>query len=528
MKLSEYMPEIPALANQITSLNEQIGLLQLMKAGQTSSTPSIGLEGVINSHLKNQMQYREQMATELQTIAMNVEEIRAPINHITSEVFRRGFEFAALHDKADKEQLEEFQSFMKSCNGFGQSLEEVLRMFHTDVNILDDAFLFMAKDYMVDDDGTITSKVSEIRRLNPSLVEFDLDGEGHPKNAHFICIVHREVIEDTPGKCTDPNCQLDLHPAMYYYKKKSGGILYLLDSEVIHISKFNPSETYGWSPVMTIFEKALTLIGMDKMLYRYFYERRAPSSMLMVHTSDAESLRREREHIAAQVKMAPSFIPMVAVNNQDGRGRTELVRLFHTLQEMDYLPVKNEIRERIAAMWGVSPAWQGAPDAFGGLSTQTQQLVVMSRVVEGDQALFHSKVFPLILEQFNITEWSLHLRVPEEKNEATRLSFAQQRVAMASQLKGMGFDVVIANATEESGVPLEDAQFVVANAPEEEEPDFGGGFGDMMEFASPTPEADRDIDEWAAAREEKGENRQFGYRELPGRPPKGTEKSNAN
>ena len=101
MKLSEYMPEVPALANQITSLNEQIGLLQLMKAGQTSSTPSIGLEGVINSHLKNQMQYREQMATELQTIAMNVEEIRAPITHITSAVFRRGFEFAALPDKAD-------------------------------------------------------------------------------------------------------------------------------------------------------------------------------------------------------------------------------------------------------------------------------------------------------------------------------------------------------------------------------------------------------------------------------------------
>lgn len=527
MKLSDYMPEIPALANQITSLNEQIGLLHMMKATQTSSTPSIGLEGIINVHLKQQMHHREQMASELQTIAMNVEEIRAPITHITSEVFRRGFEFAAVNDKADKEQLYEFQKFMKSCNEFGQSLEEVLRMFHTDVNILDDAFLFLSKEYHVQDDNSITSKVSEIRRLNPSLVEFDLNDEGRPKLSHFVCILHRQVVEDVPGHCTENGCSLTLYPAMYYYKKKSTEVLYLLESEVIHISKFNPSETYGWSPVLSIFEKALTLIGMDKMLYRYFYERKAPASMLMVHTSDAESLRREREHIAAQVRQDPSFIPMVAVNNQDGRGRTELVRLFHTLQEMDYMPVKNEIRERIAAMWGVSPAWQGAPDAFGGLSTQTQQLVVMSRVVEGDQALLHSKVFPMLLDQFNITDWTLHLRVPEEKNEATRLSFAQQRVAMASQLKGMGFEVMIANVDNDSSVPLEDAQFVVANAPEEEEPDFGSG-DDMMEFSAPVPEADRDIDEWAAAREEKGENRQFGYRNLPGRPVKGTEKSSAN
>ena len=90
MKLSDYMPEIPALANQITSLNEQIGLLHMMKATQTSSTPSIGLEGIINVHLKQQMHHREQMASELQTIAMNVEEIRAPITHITSEVFVEG------------------------------------------------------------------------------------------------------------------------------------------------------------------------------------------------------------------------------------------------------------------------------------------------------------------------------------------------------------------------------------------------------------------------------------------------------
>ena len=238
--------------------------------------------------------------------------------------------------------------------------------------------------------------------------------------------------------------------------------------------------------------------------------------MLMVHTDDPESLRRERANIAAQMRLDPNFVPMVAVSSQNNRGRVDLVRMFHTLQEMDYLPVRTEIRERIAAMWGVSPAWQGAADAYGGLSTQTQQLVVMSRVVEGDQRLFHTKILPQLLACFNITEWELTLKVPEEKAEATRISFAQQRVSMASQLNGMGFTVTIANAKNDIGVPVEDAQFMVANKPEEEPQDMTSFFNEMP--------ADRDIDEWAAAREKKGEDRAYGFQRLSGRPPKGAKK----
>jgi hypothetical protein len=202
----------------------------------------------------------------------------------------------------------------------------------------------------------------------------------------------------------------------------------------------------------------LTLIGMDKNLYRYFFERKMPGSMMMVFTDDPESLRRERANIAAQTRIDPNFVPMIAVSAKNNRGRVDMVRLFHTLQEMDYLPVRAEIRERVAAMWGVTPAWQGAPEAFGGLSTQTQQLVVMSRVVEGDQRLFHEKVFPQLLEAFGITDWTLELPQPEERAEATRIQFAQQKIAVANQYANMGFEVVL----KDQDVSLEEAEFIVS------------------------------------------------------------------
>jgi hypothetical protein len=456
MKLSDYLPEVPAMAQQMSELNSQINTLELMKAsGDTASSPSFGLDHVVNTWVRHQMAYRQQLVMDIQTISMSVEEVRSPVSHITGEVFRRGIEWKAKVQDPDPEQRERMEKVLSSCNVFDQSLEEVLRQFHFDVNIVDDGFLYLVKEFY-DDGKTVRSKVKEIRRLNPALVEFDLDMAGLPKNAHFVCPLHREEISDTPGTCKESSCERERWPIMYKYYHRSQHI-YLFESEVIHVSKFFPSETYGWSPLLTIFEKVLTLIGMDKNLYRYFFERKMPGSMMMVFTDDPESLRRERANIAAQTRIDPNFVPMVAVSAKNNRGRVDMVRLFHTLQEMDYLPVRAEIRERVAAMWGVTPAWQGAPEAFGGLSTQTQQLVVMSRVVEGDQRIFHEKIFPQLLDAFGITDWELILPQPEERAESTRIQFAQQKIAIANQYANMGFDVVI----KDQDVPMEEVEFII-------------------------------------------------------------------
>jgi hypothetical protein len=560
MKLSEYMPEMPGMAQQMIDMNEGLNIIQLMKQqGDTGSAPSIGLDHIVNTWVRHQMAYRQQLVQDLQTISFSVAEIRTALGHITGEVFRRGMEIHPTKKDADREQLEVFNEFLTDSNIFDQSLEAVLRQFHNDINTVDDGFLYLMKEYYDDGHG-IRSKVKEIRRLNPALVEFDLDQAGLPKNAHWVCPLDRSDVEEVPGKSKKG---YDRVPAMYKYYHRNQHI-YLRDTEIIHVSKFSPSETYGWSPILTVFEKCLTLIGMDKNLYRYFFERKMPASMLMVTTDDAESLRKEREHIAAQTRLDPNYIPMVAVSSRNQRGRVDLVRLFHTLQEMDYLPVKEEIRERVGAVWGVTPAWQGAPEAFGGLSTQTQQLVVMSRVVESDQRLFHEKVFPKLLKAFGITDFELVLPTPEEKAEATRISFAQQRVGIASQFAQLGFEIKL----KEEDVDITEAEFVVSGdmaqtvqmqaqgqalqlqqqmqqqeqmeqqmaeggAPEEGGGEEGGGEegaiqameksipaserkfkgrtgGRTPDHSDKTPLEERDIDEWADARNKKAENRAWG------------------
>ena len=471
MKISQFVPQASQSNTQLAGLSASIGAMHSQKAvdaGEGSQPLQLGIESIVNSWIRNQMAYRTQLVGDLNKIATQVQEIRAPLQHITAEVFRRGIVWEPIVKKPDEHQLDEINKFMMDANRFHKTLEEVLRLVHFDLNAIDDAFILLNKTYVSRGKANpkLDSSLIEIRHLDPAITDFDLDARGLPENFHWFCPAHRfKVIEkDTPTDeekkqlvCIEDDCGLPFQPAMYKYSHKNA-IYYLLNDEVIHISKFYPTDTFGWSPILTLFEKALTLLGMDKNLYRYFFERKMPAAMLMVSTDDPDSLRRERQSWEAKTKQDSNFMPMVAVSSRNNRGRVDLVRLFHTMQEMDYLPIRNEIRERVASMWGVTPAWQGAPEGFGGLTTQTTQLVVMSRVVEGDQRIFHERVFPKILEAFNITDWKMVLPTPEEKAESTRISFALQRVQLAQQAVGLGYDIEL----KEQNVDLENVQFVVS------------------------------------------------------------------
>ena len=471
MKISQFVPQASQSNAQLAGLSASIGAMHSQKAvdaGEGSQPLQLGIESIVNSWIRNQMAYRTQLVGDLNKIATQVQEIRAPLQHITAEVFRRGIVWEPTTKKPDEHQLDEINKFIGDANRFHKTLEEVLRLVHFDLNAIDDAFILLNKTYVSRGKANpkLDSSIIEIRHLDPAITDFDLDARGLPENFHWFCPAHRfKVIEkDTPSDeekkqlvCIEDDCGLPFQPAMYKYSHKNA-IYYLLNSEVIHISKFYPTDTFGWSPILTLFEKALTLLGMDKNLYRYFFERKMPAAMLMVSTDDPDSLRRERQSWEAKTKQDSNFMPMVAVSSRNNRGRVDLVRLFHTMQEMDYLPIRNEIRERVASMWGVTPAWQGAPEGFGGLTTQTTQLVVMSRVVEGDQRIFHERVFPKILEAFNITDWKMVLPTPEEKAESTRISFALQRVQLAQQAVGLGYDIEL----KEQNVDLENVQFVVS------------------------------------------------------------------
>ena len=56
MRLSDYLPEVPKIAQTMINMNEQINFLELSKASsETGRAPTIGLDHVVNTWVRHQM-----------------------------------------------------------------------------------------------------------------------------------------------------------------------------------------------------------------------------------------------------------------------------------------------------------------------------------------------------------------------------------------------------------------------------------------------------------------------------------------
>ncbi len=468
-----------------------------------------GYIGINDYGFKGKRQYiaDRRYLLDLYVVGYNNADIRTAITHQRNEIFRRGFDWEQKYDfrcpqcnreytqiearkkefkcehrvkeddkkvvavdmeVPDETQKEDFDKFIESCNYFGQSLETVFRECWDDINICDDAFIFVSKEYTSrrkedengepTDEWEINGKPMFIFRLDPVLVEFDLDQRGIPGMRHHICLMHRDNLLEVPpgegwelewkGRC--PECGLPTYPTQFKYNESylQGGygtaqakVLYLTADEVIHWSYFTPSELYGYPPILSIYEKALTLIGMDRYIYDYFYERKVPQGIISTVTDDPKGIESVKSELQARMQQDPHYIPWISVSAKTGAGKTEFVRFAYTLDELNYLPVRDEIRERISGIYGVSSIWMSSTTASGGLNNEQQQLTVMSRVVEGAQRVFHEQVFPALMLHFGITDWELKLATPEEESELAEIEIMTSRAIWAQTLQAMGFGV---------------------------------------------------------------------------------------
>jgi hypothetical protein len=476
MKIGDFLPDIVQNNTQLVQGNQwlnklyDMGFTGFLKSqyGQNaeSATQYYGIEQLYFDWLRQAYAYRRMFIQDLYLLAFDCSEIRTPLFHLKKEIFRKGFDewhpkFVLRCDKCNKDfqeeeeakdhknhglrrpdisQIKDFdRKWRKSCNIFNQDLESVLNTVEDDLNIVDDAYIHLNKRYK-NINGKTWTELLEIRRIHPALIEFDLDKNGLPKNSHWFCLYHRDNVEIHAGKCSTTDCNEEMLPAMYVYNHR-GGRVYLLEDELIHISKFSPHETYGYSPILTLMQKVLTVSGMDRFLYRYFFERKTPTQMILTNTDDPQSLEIERARMEAKMMEDPYYTPWIAVSNRTGRGKTDIVRLFHTLHEMDYLNVRNEIRDRIAGIYSVPQMFYNVMEGVSGLAGQTQQLKMMANAVAADQRMFNEKIIPVILKNTGVTDWEIKLRTPEEKIEGEVLQLAQQKVAIATAMRQMGYNI---------------------------------------------------------------------------------------
>jgi len=166
-----------------------------------------------------------------------------------------------------------------------------------------------------------------------------------------------------------------------------------------------------------------------------------PKGLLAVQTRNIESMKTFWRAVKEKMESDPHFIPVMGIESEGGKGGVEWIKFMDSLKEMDYVSVKEDLRDRIAAFYGVSKIFMADNSTSGGLNNEGMQILVTNRAVEMAQNVYNNYVFPFLTKQFAITDWKLKLPPSEEEDEIAVLRKREIEVNIAASTKNLGFEV---------------------------------------------------------------------------------------
>lgn len=427
---------------------------------------------------------------------------RTCITQLKQEVFRRGYIWEKAYEAKcntcnkehtrpvqecsrckstdlqipDVKQLEYAEDFIEGyVNKAEQLFIDVLQELEDDLNIMDDAYIVLVKEYFIDGNGKIRMhRIKEVYRGDPVTMFIYSDELGQRGTKGFTCVNHRSLISTEPHELCE-TCGSNLFP-VHYVNRVNGEDQHFLKGEVLHFSKYSPSRLYGMSPVITLFNNIMTLIAMENYVNSSYTKSRMPKGLLAVQTRNMDSMKSFWRAVKEKMEADPHFIPVMGVEGEGGKGAVEWIKFMDSLKEMEYVAVKDDLRDRISAFYGVSKVFMADSTASGGLNNEGMQILVTNRAVQKAQTVYNNYVFPFLTKQFGITDWNLKLPPSEEEDEIAVLRKREIEVNIAASVKNLGFDVEMdedGNFTFKKPEPVEEAPLPEDGQPVEKDPYAG-------------------------------------------------------
>ena len=391
--------------------------------------------------------------------------LRSILQHLSVETFRKGWDWKAKFvvrckgceqeyqqqvdeckscggelRKADRGQIEYAEGVLSNNNRMTQTFIDILREAEMDLNIVDDAYIVLTKEYFVDPDSKkpMFFRIKEVSRADPIFMRIMSDKRGIRGGTQYTSLIDRSYRTSDPTKAC-PVSGMPVVPIHYINLAGVGNGQVYTEGEVVHISKWSPSKLYGRSPVATMWRQVNTLIAMDNYVYSAYQKRRMPRGVMVIKSSNMETVERTARNIQEHLERDPNYIPTIGVETESGRGGLEYVRMMDTLEELQYIPIKDDIRQRISAFYGVSNVFMNDVSG-GGLNNEGMQIVVSNRSISYSQSVYNRLAFPQLLDAFGITEWEITLTPHEEEDEIMQLRRDEMAIRNMMQMKQSGYE----------------------------------------------------------------------------------------
>ena len=122
-----------------------------------------------------------------------------------------------------------------------------------------------------------------------------------------------------------------------------------------------------------------------------------------------------------------------------GRNMVQYVDLTGSLQDLQFIDIRDEFRRSMGAAYGVVGLFEG--DIPSGWSNEGSQIMVTNRAVEWGQGVLLQDFYQPLCKKLGIVDWEIKLKKGEENDELRDEQLEAQKISNAQGMHGMGFRV---------------------------------------------------------------------------------------
>ena len=344
---------------------------------------------------------------------------------------------------------------MEPVNSNQQTLEDVSRQLERDFEIADNAYLLLLKNYHINDStGEISTEktvIKEMLRIEPPQVAMIADSDGRigyddKRNKIYVCprFEHRDV------RLTEPKCDrcgaqalkaiIEVNSVYSIGIPQPKRVIYGEGEVIWKAGKYKPNLLYGFSPIYSVWSKAMSLSHMDEYIRKYFDKMRPPRGMLVISSRNYETFRKSWDVLEQKAQEDPYMIhPLLVENDKGGKNPAQWLDFTGSLKELEFIEVRKELRMIIGAVYGVLPFYYGETPA--GWSQEGLQVTITNRAVLWGQDTLKKAFFSKISKMLNIDDWELQLKTGEETDKLRDLQTDGIEIQNMMMLQQMGFEI---------------------------------------------------------------------------------------
>lgn len=308
-------------------------------------------------------------------------------------------------------------------SSISQTFLEVCREVAWDIQIFDDGWMIFERKYTLDEEGSVFDwELDEVYRAPAHLMRYSIGDDGKIGGEYWICLECRATDPENyqprkkPGECQ--HCGNRTYEVFAYQLDELHGdpAQYFVRGEFAHASEYRPRFTYGFSPILSLWQEARTLEQMDEWYQKAYEERRAPRGAIIIRSSNADSVRawntEQMEKLNADNQHIPTFI-----DDTEGSGDPlKWQPLLDDPAQMQHMEMREWFLDRISAKFGVTAVFQKGSASSSGMS-QSLEIVVANRSMERLKSLFDDVFLPALMGQLQADGWTRDVRPPEEEDE---------------------------------------------------------------------------------------------------------------